>query len=36
MRVAAPDAPVPLARLVESYMPDIARIRRALDEVLRY
>ncbi len=36
LRVAGPDAPVPLARLVDSYLPSVARIRRAFDEILKY
>ncbi|NVN90394.1 MAG: alpha-ketoacid dehydrogenase subunit beta [Desulfuromonadales bacterium] len=36
LRVTAPDVPVPLARLVDHYLPTAERIRAALDEVLRY
>ncbi len=36
LRVAGPDVPVPLARLVDHYLPSPERIRGALDEVLRY
>jgi pyruvate dehydrogenase E1 component beta subunit len=36
MRVAGLDAPVPLAKLVEHYLPDAARIRAAVEEILRY
>jgi len=36
LRVAAPDVPVPLARLVDHYLPSAERIRAALDEVLTY
>lgn len=36
IRVAAPDVLVPLAKLVEHYLPSIERIRGALDEVLSY
>lgn len=35
-RVAGPDVPVPLAKLVEHYLPDAARIRAAVEELLRY
>lgn len=35
-RVAGPDVPVPLAGLVDHYLPSAARIRRALDEALTY
>jgi pyruvate dehydrogenase E1 component beta subunit len=35
-RVAGPDVPVPLARLVDHYLPSVARIRKALDEALTY
>lgn len=36
LRVAGPDVPVPLAKLVEHYLPDAARIRAAVEELLRY
>jgi pyruvate dehydrogenase E1 component beta subunit len=36
LRVAAPDVPVPLARLVDHYLPSVERIRSALDDILRY
>jgi pyruvate dehydrogenase E1 component beta subunit len=36
LRVAGPDVPVPLAKLVEHYLPDTARIRAAVEELLRY
>ncbi|BDV44171.1 2-oxoisovalerate dehydrogenase subunit beta [Geotalea uraniireducens] len=36
LRVAAPDLPVPLAKLVDHYLPQPEQIRAALDEVLRY
>jgi len=36
LRVTAPDVPVPLARLMDRYLPSVERIRAALDEVLRY
>ncbi len=36
LRVAGPDVPVPLARLVEHYLPDGAHIRAAVDDLLRY
>lgn len=36
LRVTAPDVHVPLARLVEHYLPATGRIRAALDEVLTY
>ncbi len=36
VRVAAPDVPVPLAKLVDNYLPSVARIRMALDEILKY
>ncbi len=36
LRVAGPDVPVPLAKLVEHYLPDTARIRTAVEELLRY
>lgn len=36
LRVAAPDVPVPLARLMDHYLPSIEQVRAALDEVLRY
>jgi pyruvate dehydrogenase E1 component beta subunit len=36
LRVTAPDLPVPLARLVDHYLPSVERIQRALDEVLKY
>lgn len=35
-RVAGPDVPVPLARLVDHYLPSVARIRKVFDEVLTY
>lgn len=36
LRVASPDVPVPLAKLMDHYLPPVERIRRALDEILRY
>lgn len=36
IRVASPDVLVPLAKLVDHYLPSIERIRGALDEVLSY
>lgn len=36
LRVTAPDLPVPLAKLVDHYLPQPEQIRAALDEVLRY
>lgn len=36
LRVTAPDVPVPLARLVDHYLPTAERIKAALDEVLTY
>lgn len=36
MRVTGPDAPVPLARLIDHYLPSLARIRKALDELMKY
>lgn len=36
LRVAAPDVPVPLAKLMDQYLPSVAQIRAALDEVLQY
>ena len=36
LRVAAPDVPVPLAKLVDNYLPSVERIRMALDEMLKY
>ncbi len=36
LRVAAPDVTVPLAKLVDYYLPSTERIRRALDEILKY
>jgi pyruvate dehydrogenase E1 component beta subunit len=36
LRVAGPDVPLPLARLVDHYLPSVARIRKALDEILQY
>lgn len=36
LRVAAPDVPVPLARLVDHYLPSVERIQRAIDAVLQY
>ncbi len=36
LRVAGPDVPVPLARLVEYYLPDAAKIAAAVEELLRY
>lgn len=36
LRVAAPDVPVPLAKLMDHYLPSAERIRKALDEVLKY
>ncbi len=35
-RVTAPDVPVPLARLIDHYLPSVERIQRSLDEVLQY
>jgi pyruvate dehydrogenase E1 component beta subunit len=36
MRVAGPDVPIPLAKLVDYYLPGPARIRAAVEEILRY
>lgn len=36
LRVTAPDVPVPLAKLIDQYLPGPDRIRAALDEVLKY
>jgi pyruvate dehydrogenase E1 component beta subunit len=36
LRVAGPDVPVPLARLVDHYLPTVERIRKALDEIMNY
>ncbi|MCM2358566.1 MAG: alpha-ketoacid dehydrogenase subunit beta [Geobacteraceae bacterium] len=36
LRVAAPDVPIPLARLVDHYLPSVERIREALEEILKY
>ena len=36
LRVAGPDVPVPLAKLVDHYLPSVERIRKALDEILKY
>jgi pyruvate dehydrogenase E1 component beta subunit len=36
LRVAGADVPVPLARLVDHYLPDAARIRAAVEEIMRY
>lgn len=36
LRVTAPDVPVPLAKLIDHYLPGAQQIRKALDEVLQY
>lgn len=36
LRVTAPDVPVPLAKLIDQYLPVPDKIRAALDEVLKY
>ncbi|WP_129127374.1 alpha-ketoacid dehydrogenase subunit beta [Geomonas oryzae] len=36
LRVTAPDVPVPLAKLIDHYLPGAQQIRQALDEVLQY
>lgn len=36
LRVAGPDVPIPLAKLVDHYLPGAARIRAAVEELLRY
>jgi len=36
LRVTAPDVPVPLAKLMDYYLPTMEQIRAALDEVLSY
>lgn len=36
LRVAGPDIPPPLAKLMDHYMPTVERIRSAIDEVLKY
>ena len=36
LRVTAPDVTVPLAKLLDYYLPSVERIRGALDEVLQY
>jgi pyruvate/2-oxoglutarate/acetoin dehydrogenase E1 component len=35
-RVTAPDVPVPLAKLVDHYLPSVERIRAGVDETLQY
>ncbi|GFO54898.1 2-oxoisovalerate dehydrogenase subunit beta [Geomonas sp. Red276] len=35
-RVAAPDVPVPLAKLIDHYLPSIQQIQAAVEEVLKY
>lgn len=36
LRVAAPDVPVPLAKLIDHYMPSVERIRAGVDVVMGY
>jgi pyruvate dehydrogenase E1 component beta subunit len=36
LRVTAPDVPVPLAKLVDQYLPSVEQIRKAMDDALRY
>jgi len=36
LRVAGPDVPIPLAKLVDHYLPGAARIHAAVEELLRY
>lgn len=36
LRVTSPDVPVPLAKLIDHYLPGAQQIRKALDEVLQY
>jgi len=36
LRVAAPDVPVPLAKLVDHYLPSVERVRQAIDEILKF
>lgn len=36
LRVAAPDVTMPLPRLEDEYLPSVAQIGRAIDEVMRY
>jgi pyruvate dehydrogenase E1 component beta subunit len=36
VRVTAPDVPVPLAKLIEHYLPSTQQIQAALDQVLKY
>jgi len=36
LRVTAPDAPVPLAKLIDYYLPSSQQIKAALEEVLKY
>jgi pyruvate dehydrogenase E1 component subunit beta len=36
LRVTSPDVPVPLAKLMDHYLPSPAQIKAALDEVLQY
>lgn len=36
LRVTGGDVPVPLARLIDHYLPSVERIRKALDEILTY
>jgi pyruvate dehydrogenase E1 component beta subunit len=36
LRVTAPDVPVPLAKLIDHYLPTSQQIKSALDEVLQY
>ena len=36
LRVTAPDVPVPLAKLIDQYLPSSEQIHAALEEVLKY
>lgn len=36
LRVTGGDVPVPLGKLVDHYLPSVERIRKALDEILKY
>jgi pyruvate dehydrogenase E1 component beta subunit len=36
LRVTAPDVPVPLARLMDHYLPSAKQIQTAVEEVLKY
>lgn len=36
LRVTAPDVPVPMAKLIDRYLPTVEQISAAIDEVMRY